>query len=93
MNPDGSTHAPGDAYRQMVRCLAIVREALAGLEVSMRQVVRTRIFVTDISRFAEYAKAHQEVFGDHPPVTSMVEVKALVSPDMLVEVEADAYVE
>jgi hypothetical protein len=54
-------------------------------------VVRTRMFVTDISRFAEAARAHREFFADSPPATSMVEVRRLVNPDMLIEIEADAY--
>jgi Endoribonuclease L-PSP len=59
--------------------------------VSLENVIRTRMFVTDISRFGEAARAHKEFFGDFPPATSMVEVRRLVSPDMLIEIEADAY--
>jgi hypothetical protein len=54
-------------------------------------VIRTRVFVTDISRFAEVARAHKEVFGENPPASTLVEVKRLVHPDMLIEVEADAF--
>ena len=90
---DGSTFAPGDAYAQARRCLEIVREALEAMGAGMHQVVRTRMYVTDISRWQEYGKAHQEFFGEHPPVTTMIEVKGLISPDMLIEIEADAFVE
>lgn len=90
---EGKTHAPGDAYAQAKRCLDIIQDALARLDVGMHHVVRTRMFVTDVRRFEEFAKAHQERFGEHPPVTSLVEVKALVAPDMLIEIEADAVVD
>jgi enamine deaminase RidA (YjgF/YER057c/UK114 family) len=90
---DGLTHAPGNAYEQARRCFEIGVAALERLDVEPRHVVRTRMFVTDIPRFEDYARAHQEVFGGHPPVTSMVEVKALVRPDMLIEVEFDAVVD
>ena len=55
----------------------------------MSDIVRTRMFVTDISRWEEYGKAHAEFFRDHPPATSMIEVKALIAPDMLIEIEAE----
>jgi enamine deaminase RidA (YjgF/YER057c/UK114 family) len=90
---DGSTFAPGDAYRQTRRCFEIVERALAELGATLRDVVRTRMYVTDIGRFEEYARAHGEIFGAHPPATAMVEIKALVSPDMLIEVETDAIVD
>lgn len=92
MQPDGKTHAVGDAYQQTVRCLEIVSEALRALGATMADVVRTRMFVTDIKRWEEYARAHGEWFKDHPPVTSMVEVKGLIAPDMLIEIEVDAVV-
>ena len=86
----GGVHAPGDAYAQALRCLEIVREALGGLDAGMADVTRTRMFVTDIDRWAEYGRAHAEVFGAHPPTTTMVEVRRLIHPDMLIEIEADA---
>ncbi len=88
----GGVEAPGDAYAQARRCLEIVEEALSALGARLEDVVRTRMFVTDISRWPEVGRAHKEAFGAHPPATSMVEVKALVDPDMLVEIEADAIV-
>ncbi len=87
---DGATVAPGDAYAQTRRCLEIVRDALAPLGASLSDVVRTRMFVTDIARWEDYGRAHSEVFADHPPCTTMVEVQALIAPDMLIEIEVDA---
>jgi enamine deaminase RidA (YjgF/YER057c/UK114 family) len=88
--PDGSTFAPGDAYAQAKKCLEIALSALARLGGDASHVVRTRMFVTDISRWQEYGRAHGEVFRDHPPATSMVEVRALIDPQMLIEIELDA---
>jgi enamine deaminase RidA (YjgF/YER057c/UK114 family) len=88
----GGVHAPGDAAAQARRCFEIIREALLALGADLPNVVRTRMFVTDISRWAEYGAAHREAFGAHPPATTMVEVRALIDPAMLIEVEADAIV-
>ena len=88
----GGVHAPGDAYAQTRRCLELVEKALAGLGAGMKEVVRTRMFVTDITLWREFGRAHKEVFGDFPPTTSMVEVRSLIHPDMLIEIEADAFV-
>jgi isochorismate pyruvate lyase len=93
VEPDGSTHAPGDAHAQARRCLEIVCAALESLGARPEHVVRTRMYVTDIARWEEFGRAHAEVFGAAPPATAMVEVKSLISPDMLVEVEVDAVVE
>ncbi len=87
---DGGVHAPGDAYAQTRRCFEIIERALGNLNADLSQVVRTRMFVTDISRWAEFGRAHGEFFGKHPPATTMVEVKALIDPEMLIEIEADA---
>ena len=70
--------------------LEIIDKALRGLDASRRDIVRTRMFVTDIERWAEFGRAHKEAFGDHPPTTTMVEVRRLIDPEMLIEVEADA---
>jgi isochorismate pyruvate lyase len=86
----GGVHAPGDAYEQTRRCIQIIVRALAGFGVGLEAVTRTRLFVTDISRWEEYGRAHREAFGTHPPATTMVEVRALIDPAMLVEIEADA---
>ena len=87
---DGTIHAPKDGYEQTLRCLEIIRTALAELGVGMDRVTRTRMFVTDIDRWKEFGRAHAEVFGGHPPTTTMVEVRRLIHPDMLIEIEADA---
>jgi len=89
---DGAVHAPRDAYAQAKRCLEIIEEALAELGAGLSDVVRTRMFVTDISRWEEFGRAHGEAFADHPPTTTMVEVRALIDPAMLIEIEADALV-
>jgi enamine deaminase RidA (YjgF/YER057c/UK114 family) len=92
VNSDGSVHAPGDAYEQTLECLRIIERALAEVGGRMDRVTRTRMFVTDIDRWEEYGRAHAEVFADHPPTTSMIEIRRLIHPDMLIEVEADAVV-
>jgi enamine deaminase RidA (YjgF/YER057c/UK114 family) len=88
----GGVEAPGDAYHQAKRCFAIIEEALGHLGGKLSDVTRTRMFVTDITRWQEYGRAHAEAFGAHPPVTTFVEVRNLIHPDMLVEIEADAIV-
>jgi isochorismate pyruvate lyase len=88
--PGGGVHAPGDAEAQAARCLEIIEEALRKLGADRRAIVRTRMFVTDISRWEEYGRAHKAFFGDHPPATTMVEVARLIDPAMLIEIEADA---
>lgn len=87
---DGSVFAPGDAHAQACRCFEIIGRALDQLGASVRDVVRTRLYVTDISRWQEYGRAHREWVGDHRPCTTMVEVKALIDPQMLIEIEVDA---
>lgn len=87
---EGGVHAPDDAYAQAVRCLDLIERALASLGGELRHVVRTRMFVTDMSRWREIGRAHGERFGAHPPCTTLVEVRALIEPEMLVEIEADA---
>ena len=87
---DGVVAHPGDAGAQTRQALAIVREALERAGFTLNDVVRTRMFVTDISRWEEIGRVHGEVFGDVRPATSMVQVAALIDPAMLVEIEAEA---
>jgi enamine deaminase RidA (YjgF/YER057c/UK114 family) len=83
---------PGQMYVQARQAIDNIASALARAGADLSHVVRTRVFVTDLSRFGEVARAHQERFGANPPASSAVEVRRLVHPDMLVEIEADAYV-
>ena len=92
IDDDGNTFAPGDAYAQACRCFEIIQRTLLTMNSGLDQVVRTRMYVTDISQWEAFGKAHQEYFGEHPPVTAMVEIKALINADMLIEVEAEAFV-
>ena len=89
---DGNTYAPGEAYAQAKRCFEIIQRSLQAIDADLHQVVRTRMYVTDISQWEAFGRAHQEFLGEYPPVTSMVEVKGLINPDMLIEIEAEAYV-
>jgi enamine deaminase RidA (YjgF/YER057c/UK114 family) len=81
----------GDAARQTEQAIANVAEALAGLDAGLADVVRTRLFVTDIARWEEYGRAHGAAFSEVLPASSMIGVAALIDPRMLVEVEAVAY--
>jgi enamine deaminase RidA (YjgF/YER057c/UK114 family) len=89
----GALVGGNDAYRQTVQVLANIARALAAAGARMEDVVRTRIYVTDIARWEEIGKAHGEVFGTIRPATAMVEVRRLIDPAMLVEIEADAWVQ
>ena len=88
---DGEVVHEGDAFAQTQQALRNVAWALEQLDSSLADVVRTRVFVTDISRWEEYGRAHGAAFGDVMPATTMVQVAALIDPRMLVEVEAVAY--
>jgi enamine deaminase RidA (YjgF/YER057c/UK114 family) len=87
------TTAPGDGIAEQAReALRRIEIALGEAGATMADVVRTRMFVTDISRWQELGAVHAEFFGDIRPATSMLEVTALIAPDLLIEIEADAYV-
>ena len=90
IDDSGNVYAPGDAYAQAKRCLEIIQQALQDLDAEMSHVVRTRMYVTDISQWADFGRAHREFFSDYPPATSMIEVQSLIEPEMLIEVEAEA---
>ena len=92
VSEDGKIYAVGKPYEQAKKCLEIIDNAIAPLGASRKDIIRTRIFVTDISKWQEFGRAHGEFFADFPPATTMVQVQALIDPDMLVEIEADAVV-
>jgi enamine deaminase RidA (YjgF/YER057c/UK114 family) len=87
---DGEIVGIGDAYEQARQCLRNIESALQRLGAGLENVVRTRMFVTDISRWEEYGRAHGEFLREVMPATTMVEVRALIDPRMLIEIEADA---
>ena len=87
---NGNIVGVGDAYEQTVQTIKNIERALQALDATLETVVRTRMFVTDISRWEEYGKAHGEFFSEILPATTMVEVSNLINPLMLIEIEADA---
>ena len=90
LGDDGEIVGIGDAYAQAVQCLQSIEKALKRLGAGREHIVRTRMFVTDISRWEEFGRAHGEFLRDVMPATTMVEVSALIDKRMLIEIEADA---
>jgi enamine deaminase RidA (YjgF/YER057c/UK114 family) len=86
----GEIVGAGDAYAQTVQVIKNIERALKALGAELENVVRTRMFVTDISRWEEYGKAHGEFFREIMPATTMVEISRLIDAEMLIEIEADA---
>lgn len=91
--PGGGVAAAGDVYGQARRCLEIVAEAVADAGLSLSNVIRTRVMLTDISQWEEAARAHGEFFATVRPASTFVEVKAFIDPEWLVEIEADCIAE
>lgn len=91
--PDGSIYGAGDAYAQAMRCFEVIEQALAEAGAELRHVVRTRMFVTDISRWEEFGRAHGAFFRDIRPGATMVKVSRLIDPDIIIEVEVDAVID
>jgi enamine deaminase RidA (YjgF/YER057c/UK114 family) len=90
---DGTVVGPGDPYAQAVYSIQKIARALDEAGASLADVVRTRLYVTDISRWQEVSRAHAEFFGEVRPASTMVEVRALIGPEFLVEIEVEAVIE
>lgn len=92
MNADGTPYVPDDGYAQAMRCYEIIERAVVELGGTKSDLVRSRVYVTDIARSDEFGRAHKDFFGEHGPCLTMVEVSALITAEFLVEIECDAVV-
>ncbi len=93
IGPDGNTACVGDAYGQAMRCLEIIKKAIEDAGGKIENVIRTRQMITDISKWEEVGRAHGKFFSEIRPASTMVEVKGLVQPDWIVEIEADCVID
>ena len=89
---DGTTAHPGDMYAQTLRCLEIIREAIEKAGGGLKDVIRTRVYLKDAERWQDAASAHGKIFGEIRPACTFIEVKRLIDPDWLVEIEAECVV-
>ncbi len=89
---DGTTAHPGDMYAQTLRCLEIIRDAIEKAGGGLKDVIRTRVYLKDAERWQDAASAHGKIFGEIRPACTFVEVKRLIDPDWLVEIEAECVV-
>ncbi len=87
---DGSVQTPGDMYGQTKRCLEIIKDVIEQAGGTLNDVIRTRLFLTDIKKWKEAAKAHGEYFSEIQPACGFIEVSGFINPQWLVEIEADA---
>lgn len=85
--------APGDPEAQAKRCFKIIEKALQDVGAELKDIVRTRMYVTDIGHWEAFGRAHGAFFKDHPPATTMIEISKFIGPDFMIEIEADAFVE
>jgi enamine deaminase RidA (YjgF/YER057c/UK114 family) len=92
LGPDGQTVHAGDAFQQTLRCLEIIIDAVVKAGGRKDDIIRTRVYLTDLSRWKEAARAHGEVFSEIRPASTFLEIKALIDPAWIVEIEADAVV-
>ena len=90
---DGSTACPGDVYGQTKHCLLIIKQAIEKAGASLQDIIRTRVMLTDITRWQEAAKAHGEFFAEIRPACTFVEVNGFVNKEWLVEIEADCVID
>ncbi len=91
LGPDGVVH-PGDCYGQATYTLGVIERALAEAGAQMTDVVRVRTFITDIGMIDDFVRAHGEAFADIRPASTLVEVSALIHPDLVIEIEVDAII-